>query len=69
MHELVETVDVAAPPEQVFAALVDWTTQGEWMLLTDVTTVDGEAQEVGAGSRRAPGCRCRAVAGWACWTG
>lgn len=47
MPELVETVDVAAPPEQVFAALVDWTSQGEWMLLTDVTTVDGEAQEVG----------------------
>ena len=47
MPELVETVDVAAPPEQVFAALVDWTTQGQWMLLTDVVTVDGAAQGVG----------------------
>lgn len=47
MPELVETVDVDAPPEQVFAALVDWTTQGEWMLLTDVRTVDGAAQGVG----------------------
>ncbi|GHE14196.1 SRPBCC family protein [Klenkia taihuensis] len=47
MPELVETVDVDAPREQVFAALVDWTTQGEWMLLTDVRTVDGPAQEVG----------------------
>lgn len=47
MPELVETVDVAAPVEQVFAALADWTTQGEWMLLTDVRTVDGPAQGVG----------------------
>jgi uncharacterized protein YndB with AHSA1/START domain len=45
--ELVLTVDVDAPPEQVFAALVDWTTQGEWMLLTDVRTVSGDAQGVG----------------------
>ncbi len=47
MPELVETVDVDATPEQVFAALVDWTSQGEWMLLTDVRTVDGPAQGVG----------------------
>jgi uncharacterized protein YndB with AHSA1/START domain len=45
--ELVETVDVAAPPERVWAALVDWTRQGEWMLATDVATVGGEAQGVG----------------------
>lgn len=47
MPELVETVDVDAPPEQVFAALVDWTSQGEWMLLTDVRTPAGPAQEEG----------------------
>jgi uncharacterized protein YndB with AHSA1/START domain len=41
--ELVETVDVAAPPEQVWAALVDWDRQGEWMLLTDVRA---EGEEV-----------------------
>ena len=47
MPELVETVDVDAPPEQVWAALTDWARQGEWMLATDVQTVDGAAQEVG----------------------
>jgi carbon monoxide dehydrogenase subunit G len=45
--ELVEQVDVDAPPEQVWAALVDWDRQGEWMLLTDVHTVDGDGQGVG----------------------
>jgi uncharacterized protein YndB with AHSA1/START domain len=45
--ELVEQVDVAAPPEQVWAALVDWDRQGEWMLLTDVRAVDGDGQGVG----------------------
>ena len=48
MPELVETVDVAAPAEQVWAALVDWERQGEWMLLTDVATLDGEGQVPGA---------------------
>ena len=47
MPELVETVDVDAPPERTFAALVDWARQGEWMLGTDVTPVGGPAQEVG----------------------
>ncbi|MGY1703795.1 SRPBCC family protein [Geodermatophilus sp. SYSU D00697] len=47
MPELTETVDVDAPPERVWAALTDWTRQGEWMLLTDVATVDGEATGVG----------------------
>ena len=45
--ELVEQVDVDAPPEQVWAALVDWDRQGEWMLLTDVRAVDGDGQGVG----------------------
>jgi uncharacterized protein YndB with AHSA1/START domain len=48
MPELVLSVDVAAAPEQVWAALVDWERQGEWMLLTDVATVDGEGQVPGA---------------------
>jgi uncharacterized protein YndB with AHSA1/START domain len=47
MPELVETVDVDAPPERVWAALTDWVRQGEWMLATDVQTVDGPAQQVG----------------------
>ena len=47
MPELVEQVDVAAPAEQVWAALVDWDRQGEWMLLTDVSATDGDGQGVG----------------------
>ncbi|NEK59991.1 SRPBCC family protein [Geodermatophilus sabuli] len=47
MRELVETVDVDAPPEQVWAALTDWTRQGEWMLLTDVEVVGGDPRGVG----------------------
>lgn len=37
MPEISLTVDVAAPPEQVWAALTDWNRQGEWMLGTRVT--------------------------------
>ena len=44
MRELVERIDVDATPEQVWAALTDWTRQGEWMLATDVETVGGPAQ-------------------------
>lgn len=47
MRELVETVVVDAPPQQVWAALTDWTRQGEWMLLTDVTVTGGDPQAVG----------------------
>jgi uncharacterized protein YndB with AHSA1/START domain len=34
--ELTLSVDVDAPPEQVWAAAVDWDRQGEWMVLTSV---------------------------------
>lgn len=44
MPELVERIDVDASPEQVWAALTDWERQGDWMLATDVRTVDGPAQ-------------------------
>ena len=47
MPELTEIVDVDAPPAQVWAALTDWARQGEWMLATDVVTVDGDAQGLG----------------------
>ncbi|RBY79519.1 SRPBCC family protein [Geodermatophilus sp. TF02-6] len=47
MRELVETVDVDAPPERVWAALTDWTRQGEWMLATDVEVVGGDPHAVG----------------------
>jgi carbon monoxide dehydrogenase subunit G len=42
--ELVERIDVDAPPEQVWATLTDWENQGDWMLATDVRTVGGPAQ-------------------------
>jgi len=45
--ELVLQVDVDAPPEQVWAALVDWDRQGEWMLLTDVRAGAQDGQGVG----------------------
>lgn len=38
---VVERVAVAAPPETVWAAVVDWERQGRWMLLTSVTVEPG----------------------------
>ena len=46
MPELVERIDVDAAPEQVWAALTDWENQGEWMVATDVRTVDGPARRL-----------------------
>jgi uncharacterized protein YndB with AHSA1/START domain len=46
MPDLVERIDVDAPPERVWALLTDWERQGEWMLLTDVRTVGGPAQRL-----------------------
>src|SRR5215218_5443127 len=47
MPELTETVDIDAPPERVWAALTDWSRQGEWILATDVRPVVGPARGVG----------------------
>jgi uncharacterized protein YndB with AHSA1/START domain len=47
MPELVESIDVEAPPGRVWAALTDWARQGEWILATDVRPVIGPAQGVG----------------------
>ena len=47
MPELVERIDVEAPPERVWEVLTDWVGQGEWMVATDVETVGGPAQGVG----------------------
>jgi carbon monoxide dehydrogenase subunit G len=47
MPELIQRIDINAPPERVWAALTDWERQGEWMVATDVWTVDGDAQGVG----------------------
>ena len=44
------TVDIAAPAELVWRRVTDWSTQGQWMLLTKVTA-EGEAgvgQEIAA---------------------
>ena len=46
MPELVERIDIDAPPERVWAALTDWERQREWMLATDVATVDDAAQRL-----------------------
>jgi uncharacterized protein YndB with AHSA1/START domain len=46
MPELIERIDVDAPPERVWALLTDWERQGDWMLLTDVRTVGGPAQRL-----------------------
>jgi len=45
-RHLVLDVVVDAPPERVFAALTDWTTQGQWMLGTRVWS-EGPAQGMG----------------------
>jgi uncharacterized protein YndB with AHSA1/START domain len=55
--ELTLTVDVEAPPHQVWRALADWSRQGEWMLLTDVAPVDGDAEGVGGQVRAVTGLR------------
>jgi hypothetical protein len=47
MPDVVERIDVDAPPERVWEVLTDWAGQGDWMLATDVRTVDGPAQGVG----------------------
>ncbi|MCW2633481.1 MAG: Polyketide cyclase, partial [Pseudonocardia sp.] len=42
------TVDVDAPPEQVWRAAMDWERQGEWILATQVRVVDGDGESVGS---------------------
>ena len=46
MPELVERIDVDAPPERVWAVLTDWERQGEWMLATDVGRWTAPAQRL-----------------------
>jgi len=36
MPEVVVSVDVSAPPEQTWAAITDWSRQGEWIVATTV---------------------------------
>ena len=49
MAEIVLDVDIDAPPERVWAALVAWDTQGEWMLLTRVRGTAQNGIGVGGG--------------------
>jgi uncharacterized protein YndB with AHSA1/START domain len=47
--ELVVATDVNATPEQVWAALTDWESHGEWMLATTVSRTTDQRDGVGAG--------------------
>jgi hypothetical protein len=72
--ELTVSVDVEAPPMQVWRALVDWERQGEWMPLTDVQVVSGDPHGVGGrieartgmpiGSRRVGLLDTMEITGW-----
>jgi uncharacterized protein YndB with AHSA1/START domain len=46
MRDLVERMEIDAPPERVWAAVTDWTRQGEWMFATDVREVGGPARRL-----------------------
>jgi carbon monoxide dehydrogenase subunit G len=48
IREISVAVPVAAPPEAVWAALTDWSRQGEWMLGTRTGVVSGDGHSVGS---------------------
>ncbi|GLZ43247.1 SRPBCC family protein [Actinokineospora sp. NBRC 105648] len=48
MIHVTERVEVAAPAAATWAALTDWTTQGEWMLGTQVRVTRGDGHGVGS---------------------
>jgi uncharacterized protein YndB with AHSA1/START domain len=48
MPEITLSVDVDAPPDAVWAAVVDWDRQSEWMLLTRVSGGHGPGAAVEA---------------------
>ena len=47
--ELALTVEIDAPQQQVWDAVVDWPTQGAWMLLTRVEGTAQQGRGVGGG--------------------
>lgn len=49
MTEVALSVDVDAEPDRVFAAMVDWDRQGQWMLGTSVRGTAQDGQGVGGG--------------------
>ncbi|MDX6226005.1 MAG: hypothetical protein QOE64_2381 [Frankiales bacterium] len=48
MPELVLSIDIPAPQQRVWDAVVDWPTQREWMLLTDVRATADDGVGLGA---------------------
>jgi uncharacterized protein YndB with AHSA1/START domain len=55
--DLVEQIDVDAPPERVWRLITDWERQGDWMLATDVRTVEDDAQRLHGRLRARTGLR------------
>jgi uncharacterized protein YndB with AHSA1/START domain len=55
--QLTRDAFVAAPPESVFAAVTDWTSQGSWLPLTRVRVLAGDGCEVGSRIEAATGVR------------
>ncbi|RKS72459.1 polyketide cyclase/dehydrase/lipid transport protein [Motilibacter peucedani] len=49
MAQVSVSVDVAASAQQVWDTLVDWESQGDWMLLTKVRATAQDGQGVGGG--------------------
>ena len=49
MAQVSESVEVDASPQQVWDTLVDWDSQGDWMLLTRVRGTEQDGQGVGGG--------------------
>jgi hypothetical protein len=49
MPEIVLSVDVAAPADEVWAAVTDWPGQGDWMLGTSVRGTVADGRGVGGG--------------------
>jgi hypothetical protein len=49
MPEIVLTVDVAAPADQLWAAVTDWPAQGQWMVGTTVRGTVADGRGVGGG--------------------
>ena len=47
MPEISVAVDVDAPAEQVWQAVVDWPTQSRWMFLTTVAATQGDGHALG----------------------
>ncbi|MEO6714974.1 MAG: SRPBCC family protein [Mycobacteriales bacterium] len=54
MPELTMTVDIDAPRDRVWNALVDWDRQGEWMLLTEVRGGHGAGEKLEAYTGKRP---------------